>query len=396
MKELHQLQSREQDGEWKSVSSAQTGCGDAAEEMPDAALNRETAGAPENASSDAAGQKMSGALHAGETISDRVMEFVERPEEPKRRISLHWLRAFLWPTVQDPKPKKPVRRMDAPGLSTQQRIWIGVQTILSSLLPLLLYLTLPGLMMCIGMAIRNWSGDAASFVNASGNFYYALGIVLCFFLLRWKIVRGGERFRDAVTLYLEAPNWRKAGSYAILGMAVSIFLSAMFTLLPFFASYKSVTESAFQRTDLALAMVSVFMTAPICEEVIFRGIMLNRLLAQFSERSAVFLTAAIFAACHGNLAWSCYAFVMGVLLGFVSIKEDNIFYSIVLHMAFNLWTVVQLLIRQSEGLERFLFGSRGLIAVYGLLTFLIMLAWCRVHPDFTEAAREWLKKKERT
>lgn len=336
-------------------------------------------------------------LAAGEAFSDRVADFVDRPEAPKKpsRVLL-LLKDFFWPTAKTSKPKKPLHRMDDPALSTQQRIWIAVQTILLSVLPLLLYLVLPGFIMCIGMLLRHWNGDTEAFVNASGNFYYAVGIVLCFFMIRWKIVRGGESFRDAITLYLDAPDFRKAGHYAVFGIAASIFLSAVFTLLPFFTSYKAVTESAFQRTDLGLAMLSVLVTAPICEEVIFRGLMLNRMLSQFPEKTAVFLSAVLFAVCHGNLAWSCYAFLMGVLLGFVSIKEDNIFYSIVLHMAFNLWTVLQLLIRQSESLQSFLFGSRGLIAVYGLLAFLIMLAWIRMHPDFTEAAGTWLQKKERT
>lgn len=155
------------------------------------------------------------------------------------------------------------------------------------------------------------------------------------------------------------------------------------------------TESAFQRTDLVLAMLSVFITAPICEEIIFRGLMLNRLLEQFSERTAVLMTAFVFAVCHGNLTWMCYAFVMGWLLAFVSVKEDNIFYSIVMHMAFNLWTVIQLIIRRIDNLQEFLFGSRILIFGYGLLAFLVLTAWFRMNPEFTEAAEKWIRGKER-
>ena len=328
-------------------------------------------------------------------IPDRVMDYVDRPEKQFKGFKLGWLKGFFMPIPKKNAPKKQIVRLDTPGLTFQQKVWFGTQTVVSALLPLLLYMVLPAFMMYVGMVLRHWNEGAAAFVNASGNFYYAVGIVLCFLLIRWKIIRGGEDFQDAVTLYWRNPDWNKAVDYVILGIAFSIFLSAVFTLLPFFNSYKTLTENAFQRTDLILAMLSVFITAPICEEMIFRGLMLNRLLAGFSERTAVLLTSAVFAACHGNLVWMCYAFIMGWLLAFVSLREDNIFYSILLHMAFNLWTVIQLIIRQSDRLQDFLFGSRFIIFGYGLLAFLVIAAWFKMHPKFAEDAKDWMRRRER-
>ncbi len=326
---------------------------------------------------------------------DRVMDYVDRPEKQLKGLQLGWLKRFLMPVPKKNVPKKQAVRLDTPGLTFQQKVWFGTQTVVSSLLPLLLYMVLPAFMMYVGMVVRHWNKGAAAFVNASGNFYYAVGIVLCFLLIRWKIIRGGEDFQDAVTLYWKDPDWNKAAGYVILGISSSIFLSAVFTLLPFFTSYKTLTENAFQRTDLILAMLSVLITAPICEEMIFRGLMLNRLLAGFSERTAVLLSSAVFAACHASPVWMCYAFIMGWLLAFVSLREDNIFYSIILHMAFNLWTVIQLIIRQSDRLQDFLFGSRFIIFGYGLLAFLVIVAWFKMHPEFAEDAKDWMQRRER-
>lgn len=328
-------------------------------------------------------------------FADRVIQYVERPEKLPDVIGFAWIKKLLMPSSGRKKEKKKVIRLDSPELTFQQKVWIGTRTVISSFMPLLLYMVLPAFMMYVGMVLRHWTDGAAAFVNASGNFYYAVGIILCFLILRWRIIRGGESFQDAVTLYWRNPDWKKAAGYMIVGLSSSIFLSAVFTLLPFFSGYKNMTESAFQRTDLVLAMLSVFITAPICEEIIFRGLMLNRLLEQFSERTAVLMTAFVFAVCHGNLTWMCYAFVMGWLLAFVSVKEDNIFYSIVMHMAFNLWTVIQLIIRRIDNLQEFLFGSRILIFGYGLLAFLVLTAWFRMNPEFTEAAEKWIRGKER-
>ncbi len=328
-------------------------------------------------------------------FADRVIQYVERPEKLPDVIGFAWIKKLLMPSSGRKKEKKKVIRLDSPELTFQQKVWIGTRTVISSFMPLLLYMVLPAFMMYVGMVLRHWTDGAAAFVNASGNFYYAVGIILCFLILRWRIIRDGESFQDAVTLYWRNPDWKKAAGYMIVGLSSSIFLSAVFTLLPFFSGYKNMTESAFQRTDLVLAMLSVFITAPICEEIIFRGLMLNRLLEQFSERTAVLMTAFVFAVCHGNLTWMCYAFAMGWLLAFVSVKEDNIFYSIIMHMAFNLWTVIQLIIRRIDNLQEFLFGSRILIFGYGLLAFLVLTAWFRMNPEFTEAAEKWIRGKER-
>ena len=334
-------------------------------------------------------------------LPDMVLDYVSHSEDrfahKKREKSSKRPKPVRMLSANDgvEKEKKPIVRLDEPGLTTQQKIWIGTQTLVWAVMPLMLYIFLPALLMYIGMFIRQWNGSTDNFINASGNFYYAIGIVVCFIIIRWRIVRKGESFQEAVTLYLKETDVKKSLSYAFFGLSASLFLSAVFTLLPFFSGYKTMTEKAFQRTDLILAMISVVITAPICEEIIFRGLMLNRLLTRFSEKTAVLLTAIIFAVCHANPVWICYAFVMGWLLAFVSVKEDNIYYSIVMHMAFNVWTVIQLIIRQFDGLYTVLFGSKMIIFIYGLLAFICMFAWIKMNPEFMEKLQDWLQKQER-
>ncbi len=43
-----------------------------------------------------------------------------------------------------------------------------------------------------------------------------------------------------------------------------------------------------------------------------------------------------FAFLHGSALWMVYAFLMGWLIGKVSIQEDNIFYAVLMHIGFNL------------------------------------------------------------
>jgi len=50
---------------------------------------------------------------------------------------------------------------------------------------------------------------------------------------------------------------------------------------------------------------------------------------------AVFLSAVLFGAYHGNMVQGVYAFVLGTLLGFIAYKFDSLVPNIVLHMAIN-------------------------------------------------------------
>ena len=74
--------------------------------------------------------------------------------------------------------------------------------------------------------------------------------------------------------------------------------------------------------------------APIVEELIFRGLVL-RGLEKYGRRFAIWTSAFLFGIFHGNLIQSPYAFLVGLVLGYVA-AEYNILWAMVLHMVNNL------------------------------------------------------------
>lgn len=74
--------------------------------------------------------------------------------------------------------------------------------------------------------------------------------------------------------------------------------------------------------------------APITEEILFRGL-IQRTLLPFGKKFAIFVSAFTFGLFHGNLIQTPYAFVVGLVLGYVA-AEYNIFWAMVLHMINNL------------------------------------------------------------
>lgn len=225
-------------------------------------------------------------------------------------------------------------------MTREQKVFFAGRTLIWAFLPLLLYLFLPGSLMILGMFLRGWSRDTDSFINGSGNFYNTAGVLLCFLIMRKRAKKRGASFADEATLYLEPVTkqfLKKAAVYVVLGVALNVLLSAVLTLIPLGVlteSYQASSQKVFYRTDLLLALISVFLIAPLSEETAIRGYMLNRLMTFFSEKTSVYITSAVFALCHVNPIWVVYAFFMGLLLAKVSLKEDNILYSVIVHAAF--------------------------------------------------------------
>ena len=74
--------------------------------------------------------------------------------------------------------------------------------------------------------------------------------------------------------------------------------------------------------------------APITEEILFRGL-IQRTMLPFGKKFAIFVSSFTFGLFHGNLIQSPYAFVVGLVLGYVA-AEHNILWAMVLHMINNL------------------------------------------------------------
>lgn len=74
--------------------------------------------------------------------------------------------------------------------------------------------------------------------------------------------------------------------------------------------------------------------AGIFEELLFRGAVLGN-LRRFGDKTAILASAFLFAAFHGNLIQAPFAFVLGLYLGYVACKTDNIVYAILIHATNN-------------------------------------------------------------
>lgn len=91
--------------------------------------------------------------------------------------------------------------------------------------------------------------------------------------------------------------------------------------------------------NMLLNAVLVGIAFPILEELVFRKLLCSRLLP-LGEKKAVVISAAIFGLIHGNLYQFAYAFLLGLVFGYVYVKTGKIIYTIIFHCIINLYSGV--------------------------------------------------------
>lgn len=125
-----------------------------------------------------------------------------------------------------------------------------------------------------------------------------------------------------------------------LAMAWLHFLDWASQYSAFIASRVKVYEEvmnmiADDQVNVGLALLATCIFVPIMEELIYRGVVMGELRQICSDRTAILIQAAIFGLIHANFIQSVYAFVLGLVIGYIYYKSQSILLSIASHVLFN-------------------------------------------------------------
>jgi membrane protease YdiL (CAAX protease family) len=138
--------------------------------------------------------------------------------------------------------------------------------------------------------------------------------------------------------------------YFVAGIGISIVLGVL--LSPIVHILDNERQGVVQDLETShgfrLAMLAVFalLVAPVCEESLFRGLLLRALRRRFSPEIAVLGAALVFALVHplldptwGSLAVVPALFGLGAVSGIFAVRRGDLSVSIMLHVGFNFLTV---------------------------------------------------------
>mgnify|MGYP001241809383 CR=1 FL=1 len=152
------------------------------------------------------------------------------------------------------------------------------------------------------------------------------------------------------------------------GLGCQFFISSILYFIEpliknIMASYGNTVEGLIQGHPAVVIIYSVIV-APIAEELIFRGVIFNRLLKGRDLILANSLQAILFALYHWDIIQGAYAFTMGCLLGYVAYRYKSLFAAILLHMAINASAFLVILIPLEKGVGYYLItGTIGMVLI---------------------------------
>ena len=215
--------------------------------------------------------------------------------------------------------------------STLQNVWRGFW-------PLLAYFFFPILVMNLtywGLRITNDSYNAELLMDQ--NAILLTGIILLVSLSLW------------IPLWIKTKKTHIAlnnGKLSVtqIALTVILFLTGLLLVVVLIGAILTPHDleaflSMFTRESLLVRIVVIGFIGAIVEELVFRGVLLNRLSTWMPAWVAILASSIIFGLIHFNLIQILYAIPMGVLLATAYMRTRNMWIPIIGHIAFNLASV---------------------------------------------------------
>ena len=94
-------------------------------------------------------------------------------------------------------------------------------------------------------------------------------------------------------------------------------------------------ENVISNSSVLATIIFAGILSPIIEEVLFRGVMLNK-LRTYGDKIAIITTALLFGLFHENFSQFFYAVGLGMIFAYVTLKTGTIKYSIGIHIMINM------------------------------------------------------------
>ena len=124
----------------------------------------------------------------------------------------------------------------------------------------------------------------------------------------------------------------------IINVIVSTIASGILSSLGYSSNTSVVAGIDFGVGNLLKDIILVAVLPAFCEEVLHRGILLQGTKHSGFKR-AIILSALCFALIHLNISQFFFAFVVGIIIGFVSVVSKNIWTAVIIHFTTNALSV---------------------------------------------------------
>ena len=188
---------------------------------------------------------------------------------------------------------------------------------------------------------------------------------------------------------LKKPKAGAVGGVFVLLIAFFLLAYVYSMLAMYFApdSMESASESLEELFEIRSVWLEILLAAvspAICEEAMFRGVVLHSFNNSFRKWTAILLSAVMFGAMHITPVRMFMPAVLGIVLGLLVLETGNMFYGSLLHFSYNasLTLISRWAVGITEGMEDVydyaLNGTTVGLSVMSLGMFIPFLLWLGV------------------
>lgn len=159
----------------------------------------------------------------------------------------------------------------------------------------------------------------------------------------------------------------------------------------------TVTENSTQFLSLhpLLLIFFVGVLAPVCEEVVFRGAIFGGMKKEGNVFKAVMASGILFGLLHMNINQASYAFVIGILLGFLVEATGSIFSSILFHVLINASNAVMMIVSNSVVSDEMMANADEIVTTATLLNMIaVYLVLAVIGTTIAICLLVWMSKNE--
>lgn len=210
-----------------------------------------------------------------------------------------------------------------------------------------------------------------------GLFGFAVGELIAFGALPLAVVWYARRQLGVAAVAArtasQLPLWRLFGGGVLLGCAVALI--NVLIIAPISSQWMSAEdllrlEDSLLPANLPLIVILPLLTVvpSICEEYVFRGLLVGALVPRLGKVAAVVIAAVAFGLFHGSLGRALPTAWLGLVCGLALVRTGHLLAPIAIHFANNLVALVLasgVASGLAEGLFRHPAATLGVIVVLG-------------------------------
>ena len=168
--------------------------------------------------------------------------------------------------------------------------------------------------------------------EASMLIYYLLSIGIPFWIV--YLIRKKKTGVDSFNMTIEN---NRIIPFVIVGTIALLFgiITPIGDLIPITESFKKILMDSGSQTGIIVFFLMVI-AAPILEELIFRGVILDGLLNKYSPTKSILISSLLFGLVHLNPWQFVTGFIIGIFSGWVYYRTRRLSFSIIIHATANL------------------------------------------------------------